>query len=545
MAEHSRKEDDATRRPRRIRTDPIFFALIGVISATYVLLICAMLLADAAYVATSEMREYVRLDFSTNAEGVALEPDTEVKSQFEFYGLAVASGDDRSVVVYDSNRPLPGDERLGSPNEDFGGTGEGDGGRRKAPGANALPLGRVLVVASRLKKTESRNATEDAETTKLAAKLNHLRQAIGHLESAGQLELAKQLVVLAEQANTELEEVRKDVVQPKATLDLPGSIELRWQDPAYVQEIQLLDAAADGGTVEAYDQEGEQIASFEIENLGRNGYQEIRIEKENVARLVVNLPNGAAVAELAFSWAGHIRADWERDSPFLAKLVYNPITKALGQEEIQYSIKLSLISCTITAIISLWFAVPIGYLLSRYRFPGRNLVDSILDVPIVLPPLVVGLSLLILFKFFPQGAREAVVYEIPAVILAQFAVACAFAVRTMRATFDQIDARREQVALTLGCSRAQAFGMVVLPESMRGVLTAGTLAWARALGEFGPLLIFAGATRMKTEVLSTSVFLEMNVGNVGAAVSVSLIMVVAAVIVLIIARMWGSRTLSI
>ena len=115
----------------------------------------------------------------------------------------------------------------------------------------------------------------------------------------------------------------------------------------------------------------------------------------------------------------------------------------------------------------------------------------------------------------------------------------------MRATFDQIDARREQVALTLGCTRAQAFGYVVLPEAWRGILTAGTLAWARALGEFGPLLIFAGATRHKTEVLSTTVFLELSIGDLEAAVAVSLIMVVAAIAVLIIARMFGTRTLAI
>ena len=82
---------------------------------------------------------------------------------------------------------------------------------------------------------------------------------------------------------------------------------------------------------------------------------------------------------------------------------------------------------------------------------------------------------------------------------------------------------------------------MVLPEAGRGMMTALTLAWARSLGEFGPLLIFAGATRMKTEVLSTSVFLEMNVGNLEAAVAVSLIMVAAAVIVLILARLYGSR----
>jgi len=229
----------------------------------------------------------------------------------------------------------------------------------------------------------------------------------------------------------------------------------------------------------------------------------------------------------------------------LANLKSNAMFKALGKPEIQYSIRLSLISCTATAILSLWVAVPVGYLLSRHRFLGQNLVDAILDIPIVLPPLVVGLSLLILFQFLPQGLREAVVYQVPAVVLAQFMVACAFAVRTMRATFDQIDARREQVALTLGCSRAQAFGMVVLPEAGRGILTAGTLAWARALGEFGPLLIFAGATRNKTEVLSTTVFLELSIGDIQAAVAVSLIMVVAAVIVLVVARLWGTRSLTI
>jgi molybdate transport system permease protein len=77
------------------------------------------------------------------------------------------------------------------------------------------------------------------------------------------------------------------------------------------------------------------------------------------------------------------------------------------------------------------------------------------------------------------------------------------------------------------------------------VLTAGTLAWARALGEFGPLLIFAGATRNKTEVLSTTVFLELSIGDIQAAVAVSLIMVVAAVIVLVVARVWGTRSLTI
>lgn len=237
--------------------------------------------------------------------------------------------------------------------------------------------------------------------------------------------------------------------------------------------------------------------------------------------------------------------DWSVAHPWLAVLVNNPIGAALSDDNIQYSIVLSLVSCTITAILSLIVAIPVGYLLSRHEFFGKNFIDAVFDIPIVLPPLVVGLSLLILFQYAPPTVREHVVYQLPAVVLAQFVVACAFAVRTMRATFDLIDTRRENVALTLGCNRAQAFRLVVLPEARSGILTAGTLAWARALGEFGPLLVFAGATRGKTEVLSTTVFLELSVGDLGAAVAVSLIMIMAATAVLIVIRTWGANKLSL
>jgi molybdate transport system permease protein len=220
------------------------------------------------------------------------------------------------------------------------------------------------------------------------------------------------------------------------------------------------------------------------------------------------------------------------------------LARALASREIRYAIRLSLVSCSLTALLSLWVAVPLGYLFSRYRFPGRAVLDTLLDIPIVLPPLVIGLSLLILFHTPPGRLierRVAFTYAVPGVVLAQFSVACAFAVRTMRVTFDQIDPRCEQVALTLGCSRGAAFWLVTLPQARRGLITAATLAWARALGEFGPILVFSGATRLKTEVLSTSVFLELSIGNLEAAVAVSLLMIVSAVVVLLTVRWFGAE----
>ena len=82
---------------------------------------------------------------------------------------------------------------------------------------------------------------------------------------------------------------------------------------------------------------------------------------------------------------------------------------------------------------------------------------------------------------------------------------------------------------------------MVLPQAWRGIVAAFTIAWARSLGEFGPILVFAGATRMRTEVLSTSVFLELSVGQLEAAVAVSLVMIAAAIIVLGIVRFLGAK----
>ncbi len=218
--------------------------------------------------------------------------------------------------------------------------------------------------------------------------------------------------------------------------------------------------------------------------------------------------------------------------------------------EIRYSIGLTLVSCTLAAALAVIVGLPLGYVLSRHRFPLRWLVDTVVDVPVVLPPLVVGISLLILFNqplfghmrlddlLFSQFDFR-VTYTTLAVVIAQFAVAAAFAVRTMRVTFDQISPRVEMVALTLGCSEAQAFRLVTLPQAWRGVVAAFTLAWARSLGEFGPIMVFAGATRMKTEVLSTTVFLELSVGSLESAVGVSLLMVAVAVIVLLVLRGLG------
>ncbi len=257
---------------------------------------------------------------------------------------------------------------------------------------------------------------------------------------------------------------------------------------------------------------------------------------------------GMLLANVAYTFVGDepveqvLDPEYAAEHPILATLAQNAVIAALAKPEIRFSVMLSLVSCTMTTVLALWVAVPIGYLMSRFQFRGKPLIDAVLDIPIVLPPLVIGLCLLILFRFPPFDLfSRFVVFEKPGIVLAQFMVAAAFAVRTMRATFEQISPRQEHVAMTLGCSQGQAFWRIALPQATRGILTAATLAWARSLGEFGPILILASTTRLHTEVLPTTVFLELQAGNLKAALAVSLIMIVFALIILVLARTFGVR----
>lgn len=216
----------------------------------------------------------------------------------------------------------------------------------------------------------------------------------------------------------------------------------------------------------------------------------------------------------------------------------------LMSREIRYSTMLSLVTCTVSALLSVIVAVPVAYLMSRRRFPGHSLIEAALDIPIVLPPMVVGICLLIFFQTTAGHYIEKVVpftYTIAGVILAQFVIAAAFAIRTMRGVFDHLPARPEEVALTLGATRWEAFSKVTLPAARNGMFAAASVAWARSLGEFGPVLVFAGATRMKTEVLPTSVWMAWSVGELEEGVAVSLLMILISMVVLISVRAMGER----
>jgi len=233
---------------------------------------------------------------------------------------------------------------------------------------------------------------------------------------------------------------------------------------------------------------------------------------------------------------------------FLADLRYiepSVIGKIVRSPEIFAAAWLSIWTSAVTVVLGLIFAVPMGYALSRYRFPGHAAVDSIVDLPIILPPLVVGLSLLVFFQTDVGRLIEAsgmtFVFQRKGIVLCQFLVSASFGIRAVKLTFDGIDPRLEHVAMTLGCTRAGAFFRVALPMAYRGIIVGAILIWTRAFGIFGALMVFVGAVRKRTEVLPTTVYLEQSVGRIDVALAVAILMLVMAGAALVAVRMLGLR----
>ena len=200
----------------------------------------------------------------------------------------------------------------------------------------------------------------------------------------------------------------------------------------------------------------------------------------------------------------------------------------------------------VTSFVALFFilitAIPIGYALSRYRFFGHSILNTFVDMPIVLPPVVLGISLLAFFGSDMGGWIKAILnrYDISLVssvgiVLCQYIVSVSYCIRAVKASFDHVDRRLEHVALTLGCSHTQTFFRVTLPLSLNGLVAGAIMAWARAIGVFGPLMVFVG-TGSRVQVMPTSMWLELNVGNIETALVVALITMAIASIALICAH---------
>jgi NifC-like ABC-type porter len=217
---------------------------------------------------------------------------------------------------------------------------------------------------------------------------------------------------------------------------------------------------------------------------------------------------------------------------------------ALLSSEIAFAVGLSLKSSVAALAVAVALGVPAAYLMARRDFPGKAVLDTLLDIPLVMPPLVAGVGLLMLLSRSMLGAPLArwgldVLFSPAGIVVAQAFVAVAVVIRSSRAAFAAVDPGYAQAAATLGAPPLATWLAVELPLAARGIAAGAVMAWSRALGEFGATLMVAGATRMRTETLPMAVFLNIATGETATAIACALVLLFLAAVLLLILRLIG------
>jgi len=213
----------------------------------------------------------------------------------------------------------------------------------------------------------------------------------------------------------------------------------------------------------------------------------------------------------------------------------------IDQQDIHSAILLSLIAATTSTVIAVILAIPAAYALARIDFPGKLLIDTFIDLPMVLTPIALGTLILMTWNTAIGRLLSELGLTIPfslaGVILAQFTVVVAISVRMLKSTFEQIDPRQEQVARLLGCSAFNSFRLITLPLAKRGILAAIILTWARAIGEFGATVMVAGTAKGQTATLPSSIYLAMSMADLPQAVTLVIILIGISLMVLFSVRL--------
>ncbi|MFH9086313.1 molybdate ABC transporter permease subunit [Streptomyces sp. NPDC017673] len=227
--------------------------------------------------------------------------------------------------------------------------------------------------------------------------------------------------------------------------------------------------------------------------------------------------------------------------PLLALLVRAPWRGLPGQlagAQVWQALQLSLLSATAATAVSLVLGVPLAWLLARTEFPGRGLVRALVTLPLVLPPVVGGVALLlalgrngVIGRWLDTWFGITLPFTTTGVVIAEAFVAMPFLVISVEGTLRAADPRYEEAAATLGASRFTAFRRVTLPLIAPGIAAGAVLAWARALGEFGATITFAGNFPGRTQTMPLAVYLALQ-NDPDAAISLSLVLLTVSIAVL-------------
>jgi molybdate transport system permease protein len=227
--------------------------------------------------------------------------------------------------------------------------------------------------------------------------------------------------------------------------------------------------------------------------------------------------------------------------PLLGLLIRAPwstLPKRLVDPGILAALRLSLETATLATAVSLVLGVPLAWVLARTDLPGRRFVRALVTVPLVLPPVVGGVALLLVFgrrgllgAWLDTHFGITLPFTTAGVVVAEAFVAMPFLVISVEGALRGADARYEEAAATLGASRWTAFRRVTLPLVAPGIAAGAVLCWARALGEFGATITFAGNFPGRTQTMPLAVYLALE-QDVDAAIVLSLVLLVVSVVIL-------------
>lgn len=211
------------------------------------------------------------------------------------------------------------------------------------------------------------------------------------------------------------------------------------------------------------------------------------------------------------------------------------------------ALRLSIITTFCSLAITLLLGTPLAYILDRAEFPGRSFVDAVVDLPIVVPPAVAGLALLLAFgrngTLGPLLGKAGIqlTFTTVAVIMAQTFVASPFYVRGARAGFAAVDRTLEAASATLGMGPLRTFAFITVPLAAPALIAGAVLSWARALGEFGATIMFAGNLQGVSQTLPLAVYLNLESGNLPVAVALSVILILFSLVVVLAVHITSAR----
>jgi sulfate/thiosulfate transport system permease protein len=203
------------------------------------------------------------------------------------------------------------------------------------------------------------------------------------------------------------------------------------------------------------------------------------------------------------------------------------------------SLKVTLLLSLAVVVVNAVVGTVIAWVLVRDSFPGKSLLNMVIDLPFALPTIVAGLTLLALYgPTSPLGINVA--YTQTAVLMALLFVTLPFVVRSAQPVLIELDREMEEAAISLGASNWTVFRRIVVPNLMPAVLSGAALAFARAVGEFGSVVLISGNVPFHTQVASVFVFKQIESDNPGGAAAVSVVLLGLSVLVLLAIR-WGAR----